>query len=709
MRTLVARFNRLKELPESIGQLANLKELDIGGNDLATLPASVVELTNLRTLQIFGNPSLNLPPEIDRQVNDPLAVLSFYFSRLNDEEALNEAKILLVGDGEVGKTSLVKRLIDGEFFEDESVTRGVRIRRWSFAEHGDPIQANVWDFGGQDIYHATHQFFLSERSLYILVVSSRGSESHTRIDYWLKTIANVANNAPVLIVANKSDQHVAEIDWNNLQRKYPAIRDVIRRVSCKTGEGIDEARNLIQKEVRKLDHVNTPIPKSWFAVKNRLEIENSNYQSFPEFKTLCMSEGIEEPTSQRTLLGLLNDLGIALHYRGSRTLEETNVLKPDWVTGGFYRIIDGNQEAGDSVLDRSRLEHLLPDDEYPADKKEFILGMLQQFELCFSFDNGNKFLIPGLLPFEEPETGAWDDVLLLVYQYDLLPTSVISRLIMRMHGHLLSNNGKLYCWRTGAVFISDDRKNEAHVRADGSSNQIVISVRGFQEGRRYLMTEIRSQIKEIHGNTIKAAELVPAPGNHHVLVSYDHLRTLERMKKRSFVPEGLEVEVSVKEMLDGYQTIEKPIEATGRSHVEHNHYYSPVHMGDNNMSDKINVNNSNLTNSIVGKNQTVSDCLKVIHASNQDKDVQEELKNVVASVNQLLAELVQNGESDETRETVEDDLTNFVKEAAKSKPRPKMLSATADGLIEAAKKVAAFAVPVSKSVQAVLDLLINSQ
>lgn len=127
--------NQLTTLPESLGQLKKLQELNLFDNQLTALPEWLDQLNQLRRLDLRNNPDLRLPPEIAAQVGDPSAILNFYFSRLREtEKPLNEAKILLVGDGEVGKTSLIRRLMDDEFDADESKTRGVRIRQWRLQE-----------------------------------------------------------------------------------------------------------------------------------------------------------------------------------------------------------------------------------------------------------------------------------------------------------------------------------------------------------------------------------------------------------------------------------------------------------------------------------------------------------------------------------------------------------------------------------------------
>ena len=77
---------------------------------------------------------------------------------------------------------------------------------------GEQVRLNVWDFGGQEIMHATHQFFLTKRSLYLLVLDARQGEIEGNIHYWLKIIQSYGADAPVLVVTNKSETHHLDLN-----------------------------------------------------------------------------------------------------------------------------------------------------------------------------------------------------------------------------------------------------------------------------------------------------------------------------------------------------------------------------------------------------------------------------------------------------------------------------------------------------------------
>src|SRR5260370_21982505 len=81
-------------------------------------------------------------------------------------------KLLLVGEGGVGKTNLLRRLKGESFVLNQDLTHSLEIRDLKLAhpsEAGVELDFRAWDFGGQDFYHATHQFFYSRKSLFLLV------------------------------------------------------------------------------------------------------------------------------------------------------------------------------------------------------------------------------------------------------------------------------------------------------------------------------------------------------------------------------------------------------------------------------------------------------------------------------------------------------------------------------------------------------------
>ena len=535
-------FNQLTQLPTEIAQLTNLTTLDLSGNQLTQLPDGLAALSNLTTLDLRKN-ELPIPPEILRKYDDPATILNFYSEYLaGQKRALNEAKLLIVGQGSVGKTSLVNRLLHDRFNPQENKTEGISIQPWQVGE----VQLNVWDFGGQEIMHATHQFFLTKRSLYLLVLDTRQADVENRLEYWLKIIQSFGSDSPVIIVGNKSDQQPLYLDRRGLQLKYPSIQAFVE-TSCKKGDGIDTLKASIAQQISKLDHVKDELPLSWFELKAQLEDMKCDYMTYPDYVKLCQEKDINEQ-SQQTLIGFLHDLGVVLNFRDDPRLEDTNILNPVWVTNGVYQILNDNtlMTKHKGMLERSMLDRILDSERYPRNKQLFIIDMMRKFELCFDLEGfrDEKFLIPDLLSKEEPETEKWSDPLMFQYHYNILPGSIISRFIVKVRQLVFE---KTY-WRSGVLLAYEGSK--ALVKADKEEKKIFIWVSGVQATRRQLLGIIRSRFEDIHNTItgIEAVEKIPLPGHPNIVLDYKYLLGLEAIGEVNYVVPELLTKVNVKQL-----------------------------------------------------------------------------------------------------------------------------------------------------------------
>ncbi|HWP55519.1 MAG TPA: GTP-binding protein, partial [Pyrinomonadaceae bacterium] len=229
--------NALTVLPESLGLLVNLVWLDCSDNQLIDLPQSLSNLNMLSALYLHGNEALGLPREVLGELyamdkhEEVAAILDYYFRTRGGARPLNEAKLILLGRGEVGKTALVNRLVHDEFIST-SITRGIAITQWPVTTGKETVRLNVWDFGGQEIQHATHQFFLTERSLYLVVLNGRAGAEDEDAEYWLKFIKTFGGSSPTIVVLNKFNVQPFEVNRRGLQEKYAFIRAFVE-TDCK--------------------------------------------------------------------------------------------------------------------------------------------------------------------------------------------------------------------------------------------------------------------------------------------------------------------------------------------------------------------------------------------------------------------------------------------------------------------------------------------
>jgi internalin A len=221
---------------------------------------------------------------------------------------------------------------------------------------------------------------------------------------------------------------------------------------------------------------------------------------------------------------------------------------------GIYKILTAEQlERQKGALHLSDLTGMLDETEYPHEMHRFLFDLMKKFDLCFSFpDDDARYLIPELLDKQEPQEAAEfnpGDCLNFQYHYSVLPEGLLPRFIVRTN--VLSEG--LSRWRTGVIMEFEG--NRALVKADVQDKKVYISVFGPRPGRRRLLAIIRSDFDRIHRDirNLNPNEMVPAPENPGVVVSYRKLQVMEQQGVDRFLEVvGHEVvELEVQELLNG--------------------------------------------------------------------------------------------------------------------------------------------------------------
>jgi internalin A len=579
LRVLTLDGNQLTTVPETIGQLHELRIFLLSDNKLTFLPDSLMQASPLEQLYLHGNSELGLPIELLGPTRDevqkgatpakPGDILEYYARTRSSSRPLNEAKLILLGFGGVGKTSLVNRLVRNMFNPQEEKTGGIDITEWPMPLRQDEqVRLHIWDFGGQEIMHATHQFFLTQRSLYILVLSGREGHEDADAEYWLSLINSFAADSPVVVVLNKIHvQHFA-LNRRALQRNFPNVRDFIETDCAEPATGINVLETAIRQETDRLPHLRDAFPTTWFQIKDRLAGMDENYITFEHYQQICCAFQETDPQAQESLAFYLHSLGIALNYKDDARLRDMNVLNPRWVTEGVYRIINNEklaQQGGELCL--SDLGAILDPTDYPRDRHEFLLELMRKFELCFRFpESDERYLVPDLLAKEPPaevDTFTPETSLNFEYHYPVLLEGLLPRFIVRTY--VLSQDWPR--WRHGVILNFEG--NRALVAADRVQKRVRINIAGPPAGRKELLAVIRSDFAHIHREyTFEPQAMVPVPRRPEVLVPYAELLVFRRKGIESFhkvVGEDVIV-VSVKELLEGVDLGGEPeIEPDGPS------------------------------------------------------------------------------------------------------------------------------------------------
>ncbi|MCP4607406.1 MAG: GTP-binding protein [Planctomycetes bacterium] len=598
LRELTLGGNQLTSVQMELGQLTDLRELTLDGNQLTSVQMELGQLTNLTFLYLSGNQLTSVPKEIvdwgmeiswegkfdkgggivldgNPLESPPVEVVKRgtkavreWFEALEEEgeRRLNEVKVLMVGYGGAGKTSLVRKVRTGKFNKKEVKTHGVRINDWKIKVGGDDITVHFWDYGGQGIMQATHRVFFSHRSLYVLVIDAR-QESDP--EEWLKNIESLGGKSPVLVVINKTDEHAFGLNEPELERKYPNIKGFYH-ISCKSGDGIELFKKGLKEYVAQVEMIGINWPRRWAEVRERLGRLRSDYITYSRYEEICREEKVNKKERQKELIGILHELGVMLHFP-DRHLRGMGVLNPEWVTSGIYKIINSEEvKKHEGKVPRDRLGHIfnverLPDEggkggrkhrRYSEEEQGHIVDLMNKFELCYELDDWG-ILVPDVLAEKEPTEGLPKGADLRFYfEYDFMPALVMPRFMVKSGGDLDTEK----CWRTGAVLKNETFGSVAVIRQDKHRKRIYIEVRGGQ-ARDYFAT-IRQTILKINDSFEKldVMEWVPLPGEEDRAVKYLDLIGHEISgRNEKFVGE-LTKGYSVAELLGGIESRDETLD-----------------------------------------------------------------------------------------------------------------------------------------------------
>lgn len=416
-----------------------------------------------------------------------LAILNYYAERqAQGVDRLYEAKMLIVGEPGAGKTSLLRRLFqpDLPLPSEGETTRGIDIHRHVFPISGleRHFRLNVWDFGGQEIYHATHQFFLTKRSIYVLLDDTRKDYKTIHDEgfkYWLEVIALLSDKSPLLIFQNEKGGRSKTIDLAGIKKAFENVKDLYG-ADLINEDAADELRDVLEFYARRLPHVGEELPAKWISI--RFEIERrTTLQPFiglMDYFAIYAQYLPFDRTKALLLSRYLHDLGVFLHFQDDALLTRTVILKNEWATQAVFKLLDDEivkKRLG--RFDSADCSRIWCNPEY-VDMHPELLALMQKFELCFQLPDSRPatWLATQLLPPSKPESlREWSTVgdLTVRYRYEFMPKGLVSRLIVRLNRFVLQPQ---LSWATGTLLEHEGTQLLIEVSENGAD--IVLRAQG---------------------------------------------------------------------------------------------------------------------------------------------------------------------------------------------------------------------------------------
>jgi internalin A len=443
---------------------------------------------------------------------------------------MRDAKLMVLGNGRVGKTQLCRRLFDEPFEEAADSTHGIVVRPLPFdaTPDGAPATLHVWDFGGQDIYHGTHALFLKARAIFLVAWTPAAEEAGEHVHdgvlfrnhllpYWLSYVKTFGGTAAPLLVVQTRCDHGA-VDAVPLDEPAAALLRGFETAttlhhSALTGKGHAALEEALADLYAQIDQpligpgrakVKAQI-EGMIAADAKRSPEEKQHRTLPrgEFERMCDEAGlISDPA---LFLRFLSDAGVVFHRPGM--FGDAVILDQAWALEAIYAVFDRSatlpilRDAMSGRFTRSLLATLLWDRAgYTAGEEELFLSMMRACGICFEHRRAQpelgieaEYVAPDLLP-EAPHRGEWRDALgehRRVRRHALLPAALVRSVI----GAVGAQAGeRARYWRTGVYLFERELGARAIVEqemADDRAGAIVIRT---QDGRAEELAKRLDQI-----------------------------------------------------------------------------------------------------------------------------------------------------------------------------------------------------------------------
>ena len=461
----------LQKVPYWVRQLPQLELLDLGHNPLNTLPDWLGDMTalhslGLSSLRLTAIPrsllKLNIPFFANRNVWTGNFLKGIYiknvelsiqpvslFDQSRDKSPefqesrklikdyfatpkvpVREAKVIFLGDGKVGKTYTIQRLLHGCRKGDYPTkeTHGILIEDLYAEKGGETYKIRVWDFGGQDIMHEMHRCFLTDRTCYVVMIDTRVDKQTSRARYWLRTVQNIAPNAPVLLLVNEvGGGKNRDLDYSSLEQEFSNLAGAEYCSSMDAGD--EEFRRKVEqaifRQALEMDSCKMEFPQSWENIRqNLLSLRNGAgaeqkglyYIDRKTFHNLCDQYAVPADDGLRAwLLTWFNDLGVCFSYHlgedGQERSIDYKILDPMWLTSAVYKIIWEKAQTEDGLITLSEIYRILGKPGSAAMKKDgipclenvsysqqecgYVLDIMRMFRISYPADARTEF-IPAL-------------------------------------------------------------------------------------------------------------------------------------------------------------------------------------------------------------------------------------------------------------------------------------------------------------------------
>lgn len=149
-------------------------------------------------------------------------------------------KLCLLGDGAVGKTSLVRRYVYDVFDDKYISTFGTKVTKKSLVSGDAQIDLMIWDILGQKVHGTLHAAYYKGAAGALAVCDYSRPETMRSLPAWIDDFRSVVGNVPVIVLGNKADLPKA-FEYAELKAFVEPMGCEVLETSAKTGQNVELA------------------------------------------------------------------------------------------------------------------------------------------------------------------------------------------------------------------------------------------------------------------------------------------------------------------------------------------------------------------------------------------------------------------------------------------------------------------------------------
>ncbi|WP_158592567.1 leucine-rich repeat domain-containing protein [Flavobacterium sp. 102] len=464
LRSLI-KLNYLDISINQIVDISHLKDLSlltrlkINNNNVSDI-TDILKLDNLKKVDLQGNKKIEIDfaPTI---VEAGWEAIKQYAEDSKEKVPFKNIKVLLLGNSNMGKTSLLRYFARSVLLTDSQTTHGIEYKQLKL----NNIDFHFWDFGGQEYFHATHKLFFSPNALNIVLWGKDIARNNDKVEnqfydlnYWLRTVEQLnlkSVKEEVIILENKIDLNnppntVSSLNQFELASKFQTLNLNYSSISLLTSQRIESFKELFfelaETIISKFNY-----PSFYDVFWKRIQEMNKDFVIIDEINNRPHKDNVT------AAMKVFHNMGMLLYF--SELIPDKIFCKPQVLLDLLYEKVLSKEKK--DRLTKAEIEKSINANSLQLSIEDVIL-LLKKFNLVFEIaEEKNTYFIPQYLKDKSPYIIDFQEQIFNRCNIKIIADNYLMSIAMlkifSKYGNYVSREQKEYrFWRNGIIIKKDD-------------------------------------------------------------------------------------------------------------------------------------------------------------------------------------------------------------------------------------------------------------